>query len=515
MMAASLSSGTRESTPLSTSDSFTVSDSSSSFRGLVGFASEFPQPPSLSPALRRMQSAPWLKEINASFDSDNSIWDRVGQATVQPTQDLDLSFPSSIADLAAYSRDTYTASDAMFQRKARELKMVEDGSPLDRLRQESKRAGGDLSWARRHTFKTRTTDDLLEWSHSRHTRGSLEPTRDSTGSLTQAFSDKRDARRNTLSLVGFEAPVLEEKPRTIRKVSSMQSQTPGKPFSEQGAGQRSIQKIKSLRLFPPHSYSKQDISTLAGSRSDLAALAKDEGVTHSKSKKWLTNLRASSSTKLATIGSHESTKAQAPGLSSRKSMDASLTATTLKKRISRRDRTPYPSAVAPDHLIVADRHRSQGDRGSKVLSAMGKGRMRQSHGDSEGPSKSSGPGLSGYGSKSSVNVGLGLAGSGGVGRLDGPFTLRQSQIYRVTADDQDGDNSPTGACSGPNTSVETSTSFMNITPERGVSGRIDRPAIVEQRKDRVKKFIAKASHGFLEWSRGLGAKKGQGHVSTP
>ena len=50
---------TPDTTPLSVSDSFTVSDSSS-FRGLLGFASEFPQPPSLSPALRKMQSVPWL-----------------------------------------------------------------------------------------------------------------------------------------------------------------------------------------------------------------------------------------------------------------------------------------------------------------------------------------------------------------------------------------------------------------------------------------------------------------------
>ena len=59
------------STPLSLSDAYSHSDTSS-LQGLMGFASEFPQPPSLSPALRRMQSAPWLKKAEYEFPASNT-----------------------------------------------------------------------------------------------------------------------------------------------------------------------------------------------------------------------------------------------------------------------------------------------------------------------------------------------------------------------------------------------------------------------------------------------------------
>jgi hypothetical protein len=48
---------------------------------------------------------------------------------------------------------------------------------------------------------------------------------------------------------------------------------------------------------------------------------------------------------------------------------------------------------------------------------------------------------------------------------------------------------------------------MDITPERKKVESRDVAAAAGERKDRVRKFIAKASSGFLEWSRGLASVK--------
>ncbi|KAF5317064.1 hypothetical protein D9611_003798 [Ephemerocybe angulata] len=504
MMAASLSSCTPDSTPLTLSDSYTVSDTSS-FQGLVGFASEFPQPPSLSPALRRMQSAPWLKDMHASFDAvDSHSWRRLSQATMERSRDMELSFPSSLADLPPFSRNTFTVADISVQKKTVDLEQAERGSPLDRLLEETNTAAtaSDYFYSRRHTYKTRTTDDLLEWSVSRRAQESLRPFGTvSSGGLTQrirkpSLGNRKwsDGRRNTVSSTSPDPPLLMEKPRTIRKVASMQSQGPGKPFHEGITGQRSIPKIKSLRLFPPHSYSKHDIAGLAGKRRDTSP--------EPKSRNWLLSLRTSSG-KAATNNNKSKSQER-----ERKSMDAASTRVSgagLKKKISRRERTPYPSELERLAHLEMD-SKKDAEKGVKIrttIRSKSRRHRRESH--------LSGLGFAHYdsfngGSRSSVNIGLGLAGSASTSRLDGPFTLRKGP--QAQAHDPGASGEYMG---GGNTSVETSTSFMDITPERGA--KADKPAAVEQRKDRVRKFIAKASSGFMEWRRGLGAKKG--HLESP
>ncbi|KAJ3493681.1 hypothetical protein NMY22_g20176 [Coprinellus aureogranulatus] len=288
----SLSSITPESTPLSMSDTFTLSDTSS-LRGLVGFASEFPQPPSLSPALRRMQSVPWLKDIHAaSFDAEESYsWRRASQATERSTRDADTSFSRG-------------ANELPFPRPAMALEELEKGSPLDRLREETK--ASEISWTKRQTYKTRTTDDLLEWSKSNRSqdvntsglsgrRNRTESTPAVAAPIRQLPAKRPAGRRNTVSSITSHEPVQRlEKSRTIRKVASMQSDAKGKPLHESNSGQRTIPKIKSLRLFP----SATSSSKREGKLQAVSGTSDERTQATAKPRNWLF-LRAPSTTKLA------------------------------------------------------------------------------------------------------------------------------------------------------------------------------------------------------------------------
>lgn len=498
MMAAaslSLSSCTPESTPLTMSDSFTISDTSS-FQGLVGFASEFPQPPSLSPALRRMQSAPWLKELNAMFDaSECSSWRRASQAT-ERSREIDIQFSLGAAELSV-PRTTLNLAD------------LEKGSPLDRLRQETR----EISLSKRQTYKTRTTDDLLEWSKSNKSQdlstasSQLPGKRNRTESspavpatLRQA-SSKRDGRRNTVSSVTTPDPSqrLLNKPRTIRKVASMQSDSKGKPLHEGGVTQRSIPKIKSLRLFPPTTNSKRDGKTHASSES--GGNSTSTPLPAAKPRNW-PFLRPSSTTKLPKSDYKPTGKHQSRG--SRSSVDVTTIGDRTGK-ISRSDRTPYPL----EQRLSGEHASSQ--RGSKLYTLQRKGRKQFRESAPHLP----GLGLTSYGGLvgSKSTVGLGLEHTSSPEGLDGPFTLRRSRTSAALKRESEGYLDHSDRHGLTSTSVETSTSFMDITPERDV--KLDQqPAVAEQKRDRVKRFIAKASSGFMEWSRAL-AKGASSKGQTP
>ncbi|KAJ3494332.1 hypothetical protein NMY22_g20087 [Coprinellus aureogranulatus] len=415
----SLSSITPESTPLSMSDTFTLSDTSS-LRGLVGFASEFPQPPSLSPALRRMQSVPWLKDIHAaSFDAEESYsWRRASQATERSTRDADTSFSRG-------------ANELPFPRPAMALEeLIEKGSPLDRLREETK--AGEISWTKRQTYKTRTTDDLLEWSKSNRSqdvnssglsgrRNRTESTPAVAAPIRQLPAKRPAGRRNTVSSITSHEPVQRlEKSRTIRKVASMQSDAKGKPLHESSSGQRSIPKIKSLRLFPSSATS----SKREGKLQAVSGPSDEKTQATAKPRNWLF-LRAPSTTKLAKdTTSHQRHQSRA----SRSSVDvtASGTGIRLSKKVSRSNRTPYPSGQQyhTQQGISIGRHSGTVQSGSRVHALQHKSRKQFRESAPQLP----GLGLTNYeslvGSKSSLSLGLGLDnnGHGSPEGLEGPFT---------------------------------------------------------------------------------------------
>lgn len=513
MMAAaslSLSSCTPESTPLTMSDSFTISDTSS-FQGLVGFASEFPQPPSLSPALRRMQSFPWLKDINATFDASECYsWRRASQAT-ERSRDMDLSFSLGGAELS-------------LRKTALDLADLEDCSPLDRLREETE--AGKLSLSKRQTYKTRTTDDLLEWSKSNRSQdlststSQLPGRRNRTESspavpatIRQSLSKRADGRRNTVSSVTSPEPSqrLLEKPRTIRKVASMQSDSKGKPMHENGGGQRSIPKIKSLRLFPPTKGSKHDGKAQA--LSGTGGHATTEPQLAAKPRHW-PFLRTTSTTKLSKSNSSSNVKHRSHG--SRSSVDVTTAgeATRPTGKISRGIRTPYPSEQQPRaHHGTTSGQQSGTQRGSKLYTLQRKSRKQFRESAPHLP----GLGLTNYGSLvgSKSSVGLGLENAGSPEALGGPFTLRKSRTSAALNRESEGYPACSDRHGLADASVEISTSFMDITPERDVIS--EKPAVGEQKRDRVKRFIAKASNGFMEWGRGLAisAKGGSAKGQTP
>ncbi|TEB38187.1 hypothetical protein FA13DRAFT_1725834 [Coprinellus micaceus] len=492
----SLSSCTPESTPLTMSDSFTTSETSS-LTGLVGFASEFPQPPSLSPALRRMQSAPWLKDPNAAASEDYS-WRRASQVT-ERSRDVDFSFTRGGTELAL---PTHILN----------LEELEKGSPLDRLREETET--GDISWSRRHTYKTRTTDDLHEWSKAsnakdsnssplagrRRTRTESSPSFVQT--IRQPLPKRPDGRRNTVSSMNPPGPgsPLAEKPRTIRKVASMQSQSQGKLHTESGT-QRSIPKIKSLRLFPPTTHSKRDGNARASGSGDPGASGTQAA---SKSRNWLF-LRAPSTAKLAR---NTSTSMKPTSRGSRSSVDVTAAGIgpKLSRKISRVNRTPYPSALQGE--VIRER-RSDGQSGRKARgSFQHKGRSQFRESAPHLP----GLGLTDYrtlvGSKSSIGLGLESTGSPEP-PLDGPFALRKSRTSAAVLNrDPTSEGQLKLECVDRNALANTSVETFDFEKE-GQQG--------EQRRDRVKRFIVKASSGFMEWSRGLaiGAKGGAGKGRTP
>ncbi|KAJ2918062.1 hypothetical protein MD484_g2393, partial [Candolleomyces efflorescens] len=520
------SSMTPDTTPVSVSDSFTVSDSSS-IHGLLGFASEFPQPPSLSPALRKMQSVPWLKDDHAG-NHNNSSWRRMSGAvtTQEHGRDADSSFPYSMDDMASVpsaNSSFYLDTLMALQQQAPAAVRLEDGLAA---------MTGDGPWSgQQHAYKTRTTDDLFEWSTSHRRedtqRGAQPPGNDPVDdsvaqSRQQSLMKRADGRRNTLSSTtpDIVVPLVAEKRRTVRKVASMQSSSeqPGKSFSEAktATGQRTIPKIRS-RLFPSHSYNSnssgkqdKDDASVPGSRSQAEF--------GSKSRNWFFHLRNSSdkaakdvNLRAAATGAGQLISAAAP--SSRDDLDRRNFGHTLH-HLHPIQRTPYPTQGGPPPTLASANDR----RTSKIY-------RRSQYRDSE-------PQISGLGltaaattefdldfvaaaaSKSSIGLGLDTYGASGhnaldqgTGRpLDGPFTLRKSQANEYA---RARSNSYRRSFEIQDTSIEGSTSFMDITPERkkGDSSKDGSGVAAVEKKDRVRKFIAKASSGFLEWSRGLASAK--------
>ena len=460
-----------------------------------------------------MQSVPWLKDTNAAASEEDCSWRRASQAT-ERSRDVEFSFTRGGTELALPTH-------------LLDLEELEKGSPLDRLREET--LAGDISWSKRHTYKTRTTDDLHEWSKSNNAKdnisnssplaGRRRPRTESSPSFVQTIQrqplpKRPDGRRNTVSSMNPPpgSPLAEKPTRTIRKVASMQSQSQGgRMHAESGTTQRSIPKIKSLRLFPPNS--KRDSNSRESGSGDSGT---------PKSRNWLF-LRAPSTAKLAR---NTSTSMKHASRGSRSSVDVTAAGIgpKLSRKISRVNRTPYPSQAALQEEVTRTRERrSDGQRlsGSKTRagSFQHKGRLSQFR---ESAPHLPGLGLTDYrtlpGSKSSVGLGLENAGSPEP-PLDGPFTLRKSRTGAgLNRDSTLEGHIEHNASVLANTSVETSTSFMDITPERGQRKATEREGQRgEQRRDKVKRFIAKASSGFMEWSRGLagGAKGGSGKGRTP
>ncbi|RXW25575.1 hypothetical protein EST38_g253 [Candolleomyces aberdarensis] len=527
---------TPDTTPVSISDSFTVSDSSS-FHGLLGFASEFPQPPSLSPALRKMQSVPWLKDDNANAVSSGhySSWRRMGGLVTpqEPERDVDLSFPYSMDDIpsipsanSSFYLDTLMALN-------QQQKALGGEVPLE----EGLTKAGDVSWSEQDAYKTRTTDDLFEWSisHQREDTQRAQPSGDKPFDLSAAQTRQRlikrtDGRRNTVSsTLDAGVPLVADKRRTVRKVSSMQasSEQRGKPFSEAtttttsktATVQRSIPKIRS-RLFASHSYNSNPSSASGKQDNEPLALgSRSQTELGSKSRNWFFHLRNSSG-KAANVKQDVSSSAVATPTGARPiSATAAAASPSFKDDSERRNfrntlrqqhqRTPYPSQGCPPPTLAS----ANDKRTSKIY-------RRSRYRDSE-------PHISGLGltdidsefvaaaaSQSSVGLCLDIYGSQGTGGsgsgqnrpLDGPFTLKKSQANEYARA-----SSNRRSLERQDTSVETSTSFMDITPERKkVTSTELKPgdeAAAVERKDRVRKFIAKASNGFLEWSRGLTSAK--------
>ncbi|KAJ2931501.1 hypothetical protein H1R20_g5609, partial [Candolleomyces eurysporus] len=525
-----------DTTPVSISDSFTVSDSSS-FHGLLGFASEFPQPPSLSPALRKMQSVPWLKDDNANAGSSGqySSWRRMsGLVTPQePARDVDLSFPYSMDDVASIPSANSSFYLDTLMALNQQQKVLGGEVP-----QEGPTKAGDISWFGQDAYKSRTIDDLLEWSvsHQGEETQRVQPSGndsidDPMAQTRQRLMKRTDGRRNTVSsTLDAVVPLVADKRRTVRKVASMQasSEQPGKPFSEAAtttssktaSGQRSIPKIRS-RLFPSHSYN----SSSAGGKQDNGPLAlgsRSQTELGSKSRNWFFHLRnpsgkaanvkqGVSSNAVATTGARPiSATAAAASPSSKDDSERRNFRNTLRQQ---HQRTPYPTQGGPPPTLASanDKRTSKIYRRSRYrdsephISGLGLGDIDSEFVAAAASQSSVGLCLDLYGS--AVQVAQGTGGGSGSGQsrpLDGPFTLKKSQANEYVRA-----SSNRRSLERQDTSVETS--FMDITPERKkVTSTELKPgdeAAAVERKDRVRKFIAKASSGFLEWSRGLTSAK--------
>ncbi|KAG2015498.1 hypothetical protein CC2G_008766 [Coprinopsis cinerea AmutBmut pab1-1] len=435
------------STPLSLSDAYTASDTSS-FQGLVGFASEFPQPPSLSPALRRMQSAPWLKNDETSLASFNttSALSSVGreyQLLVDKASAMDMAFPYRASDdiQTLQSDDTSSYGSLALSQRARlrtrglDFEMV--GEALIELDMNSPRARPEVqehmdsraSWAHRSNRKTWTTDDLLQWSVS-HRMQARESMDISEISVSSARQDRRpakshvDNRRYTLCASRPKEATIEKPPKVIRKVASMHDRTKQTDKSTQ----RPIQKIKSLRLFP------------SSSRRDLNR----NGET--KHRNWLF---------------------------SRTSHRQNTSSADYGKTVVRPppNRTPYPSYSAQEIPSIT--------------------RSRTTYSKRSGAQQRDSVWLTGLGFSFTET----RSQKDGNASLDDPISfVAQHHGTHLTAAKSHGNLPDT---------LDTSESFICITPDKAKG---DKPA---ERKTKVQKLIARVSNGFLGWGRQLTSRRHQ------
>jgi len=380
-------------TPASKSGSFSMSETES-FHGMLGLASEFPQPPSLSPALRKMGSVPWLKDRASEgevdlrdgegaegvrrYDRENGYaWRRLSHATLDNSRTGVDACPVSFADLHSMSLESRYGQDESgmhIQRERARLstpftreQVEKENSPLDRLCETTRssmslRSGttsfsGEASWASKrptYLYKTRTTDDLLEWCmapNGNDTDDSMGSGRlgdigtnssvnrrvrvDSSMSLSHVSrlalgTRYTDGRRNTVNVSQLYFDPIHQgstfgtcaqggdynlevqsdnaedtvRPRrAIRKVASMQSQTQGKSFAEgAGPGQRSIQKIRSLRLFPSSSSSNKQLvqqhPSGHGESRSKTHVAEETTAKGGRERHWFSLGRSSSAVKL-------------------------------------------------------------------------------------------------------------------------------------------------------------------------------------------------------------------------
>ncbi|KAH6910416.1 hypothetical protein BKA70DRAFT_1273056 [Coprinopsis sp. MPI-PUGE-AT-0042] len=232
------------STPLTLSDAYSHYSDTSSLQGLMGFASEFPQPPSLSPALRRMQSAPWLKKDEYEFPASATA--PGGPCDSKPMREGPYGPVYSDGTPTQRSDDTSSYTSSALSQTARPRGTTFSSNPIPRAESRMGGANGGAdqraSWAMRSNRKTWTTDDLLQWSLSQrtHPSASSEPAQD------RRVSTHLENRRYTLCIEPDEA-VIVEKPRFVRKVASMQGRSKDlpPPSSTDKSSQRPIQKISS------------------------------------------------------------------------------------------------------------------------------------------------------------------------------------------------------------------------------------------------------------------------------
>ncbi|TFK25710.1 hypothetical protein FA15DRAFT_334968 [Coprinopsis marcescibilis] len=476
-----------DSSTIHISDTYAGSDSSS-LQGLVGFASEFPQPPSLSPALRRMQSAPWLKNVGTSGSpkSDSGSltcsrdlrWPDPEQKALFSADDCSVhrgDYPNGNDSNALPTRTRQSTRTLDLESVGEALIELEMNSPPIRLDsralEEHVQRTSEVPWARRNNHKTWTTDDLLQWSVSHRFQGA-STMRSDEANISESYSSpaiprnlqsprSNDNRRYTLCARPDEAIV--EKPRVIRKVASLQGRGSkgdvGDSAFPEKTGQRPIQKIKSLRLFPSSGSSKQDLARLQG-----------DGVGSGKQRSWLFS-RSSSSNRQTTGGD--------PGASSRDGQK-------LNRR-SRPQRTPYPPSVQDMRPEEFDHSKGRKASTSNPRDSTWFAGLGFSTNDF-----SSDPWMSAVTTRNNRSS----------SRLDDAFQVNphhDPRFGRVAGAAKSHGNLP------ETSELDSSTSFINITPEKL------KPT---ERKIRMKKLIARASSGFLEWSKNFAGRRNQ-NLNSP